>query len=196
MTQLSTVVVLNGPPNCGKDTLADMLVEYGLHKHQMKEQLYIDTAKEFGVDLTWLTRKASDRVSKEVHHRDLILNGMPISPRQALIFTSENIIKPNHGDDYYGQAAVNRCRARNSTLAVFSDGGFQSEIEPLQKAYHNVIIFRLHREGHTFEGDSRAYLEGFDNTYDISLVDGKPTQGLADILAVLDSYIGNALKIA
>ena len=196
MTNLHTCLVLNGPPNCGKDTLADLLVDYGLHKHQMKEQLYIDTAKEFGVDLNWLTKKASDRDSKEVYHKDLILNGTPISPRQALIFTSENIIKPNHGDDYYGQAAVRRCREGKSTLAVFSDGGFNSEIKPLQDAYQNVIIFRLHREDHTFEGDSRSYLDGFNNTYDINLIDGEPHRALVDILNVLDNYIGNSLKIA
>ena len=193
---LNTAVIMNGPPNSGKDTLAFMLEEYGFVKMAFKDQLYIETAKYFGVNLQELIRRASDRVLKEQPWKELEYTISPHydesfyrTPRQALILTSENYIKPNQGDDYFGLAAVEACKKRVATMAVFSDGGFASEIKPLADAYKHVVIFRLHRKGCSFEGDSRSYLPGFDNTHDIHLVEGEPRWGLQEILDLLNPYI-------
>ena len=189
---LNTCVILNGPPNSGKDTLADLLTAYGFKKQEMKARLYEDTANHFDVDLPELKRRATDRILKEEGWYELpydweLLQSM--SPREALIHTSETVIKPNHGDDYFGLAAAGKCKLDYATLAVFSDGGFEAEIAPLIDAYKNVLIFRLHRDGCTFEGDSRDYLEGFDNTYDVDLIDGQPDQAITEIIEVLDPLI-------
>lgn len=188
---LDTCIILNGPPNCGKDTLGAILVEYGFVKHAMKDQLYIDTAKEFGVNLYELVRRASDRELKEEPWLELTLPESDslsriLSPREALIHTSENIIKPTQGDDYFGLAAAEACRVAGDPLVVFTDGGFQAEIAPLLKTFHSVVVFRLQREGCSFEGDSRKYLQGFENTYDLLLVTGDTHTPIQDILDYLE----------
>jgi hypothetical protein len=190
---LDTCIILNGPPNCGKDTLADLLVDYGFHKHEMKDRLYLDTALLFKVDLYPLRNRATSRHFKDEPWEDLVLDGKLITPRQALIHTSEDVIKPNQGDDYFGEAAARKCINQHSVLAVFSDGGFEAEIEPLLDIYENVVIFRLHRSDCSFEGDSRNYLMGFDSTYDVYLEIGKPLKALKDILSIVNTtYVGSA----
>lgn len=188
---LQTCVILNGPPNVGKDTLGFMLEDYGFKKMAFKDQLYIDTAARYGVSETQLIEQASDRVTKEVPWDQLRhpTSGRIMSPREALIETSENYIKPLLGKDYFGQAAVRACKAKHAVLAVFSDGGFPEEIKPLQEAYLNTVIIRLHREGTSFAGDSRSWLKGFENTHDLVLTAGLARADLEHLLDLLDPYI-------
>lgn len=186
---LDTCVILNGPPNCGKDTLADLLVNYGFHKHEMKARLYLDTANLFKVDLTLLKNRATSRHFKDEPWEELVLNDRTMTPRQALIHTSEDVIKPTHGDSYFGEAAAQKCISSISSLAVFSDGGFEAEIEPLLGQYRNVIIFRLHRSDCSFEGDSRSYLMGFLTTFDIYLEIGEPNKAVKEIISILNPYV-------
>lgn len=182
-----TCIILNGPPNVGKDTLADILAEnHGFHKHQFKDQLYVDTAVEFKVSLPELVAYATDRDLKELPWKELQRNGQAISPRAALIYTSETLIKPNNGFDYFGVAAVNACRTANSTLAVFSDGGFHEEIECLQLLYRNVYIFRLHRDGCEWGNDSRSYIHGFRNICDLPLLPDHPELAITRILETIE----------
>lgn len=191
---IRTCLILNGPPGAGKDTIADILAGMGYDKHMMKETLYIDTANFFNVDVDELTERATDRILKEEpwhklllrstdHYRDIHITR--VSPREALIHVSENIIKPSQGPDYFGKAAANRCIERKSDLAVFSDGGFAAEIPPIQAIYDKTLILRLRREGFDYAGDSRSYLEGFENTYDIQLVPGHPDKAVEAIKDII-----------
>jgi hypothetical protein len=185
---LDTCVILNGPPDSGKDTLANILEQsHGFHKHQMKDQLYIDTALLFSVDVHEFIQRASTRDLKETPWGDLVLAGRAISPREALIHTSETIVKANHGQDYYGHKAAEACQRANSVNAVFSDGGFPDEIRPLIPLYANVVIFRLIREGRGWGNDSRNYLHGFPNTHDLELVYGRPEVAIDSILDAIRS---------
>tara|TARA_R110002096_G_scaffold271310_1_gene465071 strand:+ start:1882 stop:2493 length:612 start_codon:yes stop_codon:yes gene_type:complete len=191
---IRTCLILNGPPGSGKDTLADILAGMGYHKHMMKETLYIDTANFFNVDVEELTVHATDRDLKEDPWHKLLLPSKStygvvsvrmLSPREALIHVSEKIIKPNEGLDYFGRAAAKRCIERKSDLAVFSDGGFAAEIPPIQAIYDKTLILRLRREGFDYAGDSRSYLEGFENTYDVHLVPGQPDKAVEDIKDII-----------
>lgn len=181
---LDTCLILNGPPNSGKDTLALLLVKHGYTKMAMKDQLYIDTAKLFDVDYDAFVARASDRILKEEPWPAI----GDCTPREALIYTSEFVIKPNHGDDYFGLAAAEACKKQNATFAVFSDGGFESEIPPLQAAYKNLFICRLHRNGCTFEGDSRTYMPDSPFTFDLHLIDGKPELAANYLLNRIEQY--------
>jgi len=46
-------------------------------------------------------------------------------------------------------------------LYVFSDCGFDAEVHHVLKLFgnENAILIRLHRDGCTYEGDSRSYIE-------------------------------------
>jgi hypothetical protein len=182
MKLLDTCVILNGPPNSGKDTLADILArDYNFNKHQMKDTLYSETAKHFQVAEDKFIELAKHRKHKEMPL--MTLGGR--SPREALIYVSEDVIKVAHGKDYFGKRQAMACVQANSKKAVFSDGGFPAEIEPLKDVFNTVYIFRLHREDCTFTSDSRDYLKGFDNTFDINIVEGAPKIAILEILRLL-----------
>ena len=175
---LNLCVILNGPPGVGKDTIADLMVSEGFVKHQMKAILYQHTADHCRIPLFIFETMASDRLLKD--KPTTLLNGL--TPRQALIHVSENVYKPRYGLDYFGQAAAKACVDQNSRFTVFSDGGFDEEIEPLQEVFDVVLIVRLHREGYTFEGDSRSYLTGWQLTTDVTLEEGSPGRAVEEIM--------------
>lgn len=187
---LQTCVILNGPPGIGKDTIADMFVHLGYSKHMFKSGLYVRTADLFDVDLEDLVMRASDRILKEQPWDALVYEEETVSPRDALIITSERVIKPTEGSDYFGQMAAQACLDEAKPNVIFSDGGFQSEILPLQEIFDDVIIIRLQREGFNFIGDSRDYLYGFPNTYDVDLVEGKPHKAVFAIATILEDALG------
>jgi hypothetical protein len=81
------------------------------------------------------------------------------SPRSAMIWLSEEVMKPTYGINIFGHLAVNQLRDMAADV-IFSDCGFTHELEPLEEhlGSRNMLIVRLHRPGKTFAGDSRGYI--------------------------------------
>ena len=181
-------VVLNGPPGCGKDTIANLMAQGAFKKHQFKDALYAHTAKHFEVDLDKFIQYASERSLKD--SRTLAgLGGR--TPREALIHVSEEIFKPRYGDSYFGNVEVGRLQALYGHLdsninVVYPDGGFASEIYPVESFFDHLIIIRLHRDGFDFQNDSRSYLYLPDTekrrSYDVHLTDGDVNKGYWDCI--------------
>ena len=186
---LKHCVILNGPPGSGKDTLADLMTDLPYpvwHKHQFKERLYIDTALNFDMDVYVFMKLAQNRETKEIPHPLLMDGDTILSPREALIHTSETLIKPNHGSDYFGKAAAEACLKANSKYAVFADGGFGEEVTPLLDIYERVDVIHLYREGFSFEGDSRNYIDQFpDLVSRVTVIEGNEQHTLGKILEVI-----------
>lgn len=84
-----------------------------------------------------------------------------MSPREALIFLSESVVKPLWSDDYFGTRAAQLIDSTSDKLYVFADGGFLAELIPLvgKIGAENITVAKIEREGCTFEGDSRDYVE-------------------------------------
>lgn len=179
---LGTCIILNGPPGSGKDTIANLITStHGFHKCEFKEALYRETIQHFQVDRHEFMDRATDREFKERPWEELEAGGKVYTPREALIHVSENIIKINEGEDYFGVCSANMCTENRYQMAVFADGGFATEIPPIQAAYQHTLIIRLHRPGYSFDNDSRKYIEGFDNSFDIWLVEDKPELAVEQI---------------
>lgn len=169
------IVILNGPPGCGKDTIAAQMQQHGFVKQQFKDELFrlalfVSRIPEH----KWFARYATEKEQPW----DL-LGGL--SQRQFLIRISEEWIKPVFGESYFGTQARNNLQATNT---VFSDGGFIPEVQPLLSvAGSQVILFRLHRDGYSFAGDSRRYVYNSGAIeHDIQLRDGKVREAVAEIL--------------
>ncbi|MFB1731195.1 hypothetical protein ACEY67_20875 [Salmonella enterica subsp. enterica] len=161
---MATVIILNGPAGCGKDTLARALVEMGFAKGTTSFKNPM-----FNIALAVLGPEAyhefldgyDDRDRKE--KPESFLNGL--SRRQFMIAISEQFIKPVFGDDYFGKYLSGNLPDGDEVFVV-SDGGFESEVAPIVAAGHDVRIVRLHRNGYTFTGDSRGYLYGVSGVKD------------------------------
>ncbi len=178
-----TVIILNSPPNSGKDTIADGLSSrWGFFHNRFKEHLYACTAYVFNIDVEEFKDLANSRESKEIPNPNLLLPNesynslekylknsrvidkmhntpVRITPREALIFTSEIMIKPLMGKDYFGKIFSQNLDLESGTVA--SDGGFEDEIYPTieRVGKDNVFIIQFTREGaDSFEGDSRGWV--------------------------------------
>jgi len=166
------VVILNGPPDSGKDTLAEYCSQQRHSRYEdhacvrrFKEQLYVVTAMMYCVDYQWLVEVANDRDQKEKPQPEL-----RCSPREALIYTSEQVVKPGFGDEWFGKKAA--ASLDKGHIHYFSDGGFEAEMNPLlaEVGQANFLLVRLCREGRTFAGDSRRYIDAdlADNFYELN----------------------------
>lgn len=158
---MAKIVILNGPPGCGKDTIAIQLVDYFNLLHgkkarfsQFKDAVYRETQKYYGIPDSEMDI-FTDRLKKETPNN---LLGF-ISPRQALIHVSESVIKPVHGQAFFGKESLKFVdkHAKNFDMFIFADGGFIAEVDELRK-HHEVLVIRLHNGNMDFKGDSRRYL--------------------------------------
>ena len=110
----------------------------------------------FDVNEEWFMEGYEDREVKE--KKCEALNGM--SRREAMIYVSEEIIKPKHGKSYFGKMVSEE--VEDNVHYAIADGGFIEELEPLVERVgaENIVIVQLTREGHDYSSDSRRYFNG------------------------------------
>ena len=178
------IVILNGPPGSGKDTLGAALSKVmACSITQFKFDLYKATADYFDIGLDEFIKVASDRNTKEI--KSIALG---LSPREALIHVSEHVYKPRHGRDYFGRLAHQRVMSVDTLdPVVFTDGGFPEEAMVFALAGHPVTTIQLMGRG-TFEGDSRDYIHlnhPLCRTYQLHLVEGEIDQAVSAVQALL-----------
>lgn len=157
------VLLLNGPPRSGKDTLAMSLLEqsvvFGGVKPVFVEKFAAPIKQHFadswGVSLEWI----------EWNKDNVFMYGVTV--RQMLIAYSEKYMKPLFGGGIFGKMMVSRLAEieehySEPPTVVISDSGFAAEAREVIEAGHEVHLIRLHRSGFDFKGDSRGYLNGED----------------------------------
>jgi len=92
-----------------------------------------------------------------------------LSIREAMIYVSEIICKPRLGKAYFGKARADSIQ--EGELVIDDSCGFAHELPPLieRVGQENILLLRIHREGYTFDGDSRGLIPDgvIDNTIDI-----------------------------
>lgn len=152
------VIIMNGPPFSGKDTSADMVeLEYGADHLRFKTKLYAITALINNLDLTEFIDVATN-----VDLKDTLVLKNGKTARQLLIQTSEDVIKPTYGDDYFGKDVGDSILKSDNTLFVISDSGFTEELKSMMLGGNldgsAVTLVRIHRDGCNFDNDSRKYI--------------------------------------
>lgn len=150
------IIIFNGPPGTGKDEACLFFTQKGFTHLSFKHELYKETVKYFGVSMDWFMNGYIDRSVKE--QKEETLGGR--SRREAMIYVSEEVIKPKFGSDYFGlQAATKIKKGRDY---CFSDGGFVDEIMSVinTSEAERCIIVQLTRDGCDFSSDSRRYIDG------------------------------------
>lgn len=150
------IILFNGPPKAGKDLAADFFKERGFKHLSFKYKLYEETIKYFNVQREWFMERYNDRSLKEVptYH----LGNM--SCREAMIYVSEEKIKPRYGLDYFGKQVAEEINLKENYC--ISDGGFIDELIPVinKVGQENFILVQLTRDGCDYSADSRRYFQG------------------------------------
>ena len=189
-TDGKVVVILNAPPGAGKDTLAGdddwcqrvgdmLLVDYQIDKGgpfscdvehvSFKSGMFdiLPSVLRVGLDPEGVSEfydRYDDRALKEQPWDKL--GGM--SPRQFMIFLSENFMKVVFGKDVFGKFSARLASSCNrgvgGEVCMFSDGGFAEEVNEVAKAVgaENVYVLQWSADGCSFKGDSRRYLNAKD----------------------------------
>lgn len=104
--------------------------------------------------------------------------------REAMIYVSEIVVKSRWGNDWFGKERVrsmvklennysdaNGCFVNKDLTFTDDSAAFVEELAPLIEyiGQENILLLRVHRDGFTFEGDSRSYIPDgvIDNTIDV-----------------------------
>ena len=157
------VVFLNGPPGSGKDFAAQTLVEaedITTAHHKFAEPL-----QDMACALLEIDHKTLEMSKKHV------VGLFGVTVRQILIDISEKWMKQCYGKDIFGKIAAERVSEAMQLsdhfgeepydLYVFSDCGFDSEVSHVLNLFgvENSVVVRIYRQGCTYEGDSRSYID-------------------------------------
>lgn len=161
-------ILLNGPPRSGKDSAATTIYNSipdtldPLHEKMSRPN------KEAFAGIMKVEMKEEFIVPYYEEHKEEIIPELGISFRQWQIDFSEKFMKPLYGEAIFGQLLLGRLDRYKTTwnsygantVAIISDCGFQIEVTTLLKSklFSDVLLIRCHREGFTYEGDSRQYV--------------------------------------
>jgi len=145
------VILLNGPPRCGKDTVGLMIAEQCVHVSLRKfAQPIIDGMQAmFGVSCV-------DGMDKGEPSNNLF----GFTRRQIAISLSEDWVKKKFGYDTFGRILLNTM-GRNDIgrTVVVTDSGFSHEASPIIEMFrpNDIHIVHIKRPGKDFKNDSRSY---------------------------------------
>lgn len=148
-------VAFNGPPGIGKDTLVRLL----------KEMLPASERVQVGTLANMIRRDAAEyygipnffELSTDRETKDIKCPGYSMTPRQMLIDYSENVIKKNHGKDYFAKKFA--LEMSEHSAFIMTDLGFQEEAEALADSCDLLIIVQLEHPDFDFSRDSRGYVK-------------------------------------
>jgi hypothetical protein len=168
------VVLVNGPRRSGKTSFGKWAerhwTKYRVSHYAFAMPLKEMTHRFFGLSLRdypwyhWNEREDKTKPS------DLFWG---LSPVEAYIWISEQVIKPKFGADYFGREFLRYVRWLETNgfdtepsllplpdIFVIADCGFQIEADVLAQYYprDRTILVRLTRQGTDWSGDSRGWV--------------------------------------
>jgi hypothetical protein len=146
--------MLNGPARCGKDTLAEMLVQ----RHGFKHLKFTSSLKERVHGLYGMPDKPHDAFDdvKDEKRREF----MGLKPRDAYIKVWEKYLVPMHGEGILIDDLIDKVDSNKDEKIVISDVGFDREANAIFTYYGDqAMLIKLQRTGCDFRNDIRAYVD-------------------------------------
>ena len=198
------IILLNGPPRSGKDTVGEII-----RKHF--GTTVVDKFARILKERTHALYGLFDNNGKPWEHdsfefsKDSECNSFDGgTPRNAYIAVSEKLLKPLHGENVFGELLasswltmfdpLHTCNPLTGTF-VITDCGFEGEIEELIKRfpYAQVSLISIHRKGCDFSNDSRSYIRGGEETVPEALHlsnDGSLEELCSGVASLLHKHLG------
>jgi len=167
------ILLLNGPPRCGKDTAANYI-----QKKLSVPKFKFATPLKDGVH-----KSLSLQIGTEYYENkkdEHLPEFFGLTPREAYIKHSEEYMKPTYGKNIFSRLFIRDLDYSLIKRTVVSDCGFQIEIDTIIKRYglENVGLIHIHRDDCSFIGDSRSYIKPHSGMYFTS----GPNDNLVDFL--------------
>lgn len=201
MTDIQRKIILfNGPPRSGKDTIAaetavrlpgtPHICKFAAPLKSTAMHMYCDGNSQIFHQLD------SAELKDEPHYRFF-----GKTCREVQIAISETYFKPLHGPKVFGKilsqyitSAIER-EQKPLNLFLVSDSGFRPEAEEIVSTHgaENVLLFRIHRDGFDFSGDSRGYITLDD--LGVTAIDVNNNEGkLGDTVSYVTQKINDFIK--
>jgi hypothetical protein len=165
MPKMHQVIFINGPRRSGKDTATNHIVSEWVNVRHKKLASPMKRALREFFNLPNALWKALEMEASGPLKLEPLPELLGMSWVEALIWFSEEVMKPKFGEDVFGRLMVQEMHQPHpAPLTVISDSRFGSELVPVAKAFgaQNCHVFQLFREGHTFAGDTGSYLDATD----------------------------------
>lgn len=189
------LILFNGPRHSGKDT-ASLYCEAAFKAHHFKMSGPI---------------KAAIKAMFDFHDQEVeYLESIKVNPTFLLfeksyvetqISFSEDWAKQLFGRYVFGDLAARHLRNAlrenpAQQLYVCSDSGFETEALPVVDLFgrDNTLLVRICREGKTFAGDSRSYIE-LDGVQTLTLLNNGTTEQYHEaVYQLVENWIGGGLQ--
>lgn len=149
------IIILNGCPGSGKDTISDYLVaNYNYKTIAFKDSAYRAVYEHFNLTEDQYMTLYNDRTLKDEPSE--LLDGY--SPRSAMQYVIEKIKKPQFGKDYLAKKTIDIIKKDMYNNYVISDLGLDEE----EIAVHYYLkeeeyyITYINRTGYDFSKDTRS----------------------------------------
>lgn len=182
------IVFLNGPPECGKDTLADHCVETYKGIRKTKFATPLKAACHTLMGLPFGNEDHADQFEEIKDEPNPLFFNM--TPREMYIKMSEEFLKPIAGKTAFGYIWWRRNKdymdARN--LIIVSDCGFVEELQPIMMHHpdEDMALIRIHRADCDFRRDSRSYISNVMlHEADLNNIEGIPQNMYSDFVKIL-----------
>lgn len=146
------VLLLNGPPRCGKDTVASIIGK----AHPVVIEKFAHPLRAAAGAFFELTDEQLEKTKRKDPR-----------VRKFKIGLSENVVRPIYGSDYFGVACAKRVAklALQSPVStvIISDCGFEEEAHAFISTLQNETdleaqLWQISRDNCTFSGDSRSWV--------------------------------------
>jgi hypothetical protein len=174
------IIGFNGPPYSGKDTLANMVAHLAatqqdpVRTESIKFESLSMPLRSIAyamVGREWMQGVPDDLNGySEFKQTRFKLGHHTVTGRQLMIDVSESFLKKLYGIEIMADLLRERTKNFDGLLLV-RDCGFQVEVNPLIRwvGSANFLVARVHRPGHTFDGDSRENVYHPDPIYNLDI---------------------------